>query len=98
LIAWPSYAELIAEARIGKSVVVGARQKLVAGGLLTHLPERSIMHGNDAISVYRINRALNRGEAIHAAALREQRRLETAHASVVAPAASCPPPVRSPTF
>ena len=56
------------------------------------------MHGNDAISVYRINRALNRGEAIHAAALREQRRLETAHASVVVPAASCPLPVRSPTF
>jgi hypothetical protein len=30
--------------------------------------------------------------------LREQRRLETAHASVVVPAASCPLPVRSPTF
>lgn len=78
LIAWPSHAELIAEARLGKSGVVGARRILVAAGLLTHLPERSIMSGNDAISVYRINRALARGEAMHAAALPEQRRLETA--------------------
>jgi len=78
LISWPSHAELIAEARIGPSTVVGARQQLVAAGLLTHLPERSIMSSNDAISVYRINRALHRGEAMHAAALRERRRIETA--------------------